>query len=87
MRSPHLTPPTMVVDCDSCPVRARQCDECMVTALRGLPVVQLDERHLRLDAAERAAVDRFVAAGLVSVSEAAGLTARPELWQQQSAAG
>ena len=65
----------MIIDCHSCPVRDLHCDDCMVTALL---VPQGSE--LPLDAAERAAVDRFVGASLVGPQEAASVVARREPW-------
>lgn len=57
----------MIVDCMTCPVRERLCDDCTVTALLaprsadpGLPA------SARLDAAEARAVSLFVDAGLVN---------------------
>ena len=80
----------MVVDCDTCPVRHVRCDDCLVTAFQSLPVVPLlrhAEGELPLEAAERRAVDRFVAAGLVSVDHAADVTARREPWSGVAAVG
>ena len=68
----------MVVDCDRCPVRGTRCDDCVVTALASLPVVELSDGDLPLDAGERRAVDRFVRAGLLSVEVAGTLVARRE---------
>ena len=65
----------MVVDCDRCPVRGTRCDDCVVTALASLPVVVLSDGQLPLDAGERRAVDRFVAAGLLSADVAGTLVA------------
>ena len=67
----------MVMDCDTCPVRGLRCDDCVVTALGHLPVVVLTDGELSLDMAERRAVDRFVAAGLVSPSTARSAEERP----------
>lgn len=76
----------MVVECQTCPVQGVRCDDCVVTALGGLPVfVQHEPRHedeLPLDAAERRAVSRFVAAGLVRPEVAAATTARREPWSR-----
>ncbi len=80
----------MVVECDTCPVRHVRCDDCMVTALRALPVVpllRLADGDLDLDLAEQRAVARFVAAGLVSADEAAVATARREPWSGVAAVG
>jgi hypothetical protein len=68
----------MVVDCDRCPVRGTRCDDCVVTALGSLPVLVLSDGELPLDAAERRAVDGFLAAGLLSAEVAGTLVARRE---------
>ena len=65
----------MIIDCQTCPVRDLHCDDCMVPAL-----LAPETGELGLDAAERAAVTRFVEAGLVSAHEASGLQARREPW-------
>jgi hypothetical protein len=65
----------MIIDCQSCPVRDLHCDDCMVTAL-----LTPASAELSLDSAERLAVTRFAAAGLVSAQEASGVTARREPW-------
>jgi hypothetical protein len=75
----------MVMDCDTCPVRGLRCDDCVVTALGHLPVVVLTDGELALDAAEWRAVDRFVAAGLVSPDVAGSLVARREPWARETA--
>ena len=74
----------MVVDCDTCPVRGVRCDDCVVTALGHLPVVVLSEGELPLDLAEQRAVDRFVAAGLVTAEVAGTLVARREPWSRET---
>lgn len=74
----------MVVDCDTCPVRGVRCDDCVVTALGHLPVVVLSEGELPLDPAERRAVGRFVAAGLVTAEVADTLVARREPWSRET---
>jgi hypothetical protein len=71
----------MIIDCHSCPVRDVHCDDCMVTAL-----LAPQRAELGLDPAERAAVTRFVAAGLVSGQEAASVSARREPWAVQGRA-
>ena len=63
----------MTVDCMTCPVRGRRCDECVVTFL-----LAPGSAELRMDAAESAAVSIFVAAGLVRATSAPGLHARRE---------
>lgn len=65
----------MFIDCQSCPVRELHCDDCMVTAL-----LAPAGSELPVDAAERAAVRRFVEAGLVSAHEGSSVTARREPW-------
>jgi hypothetical protein len=65
----------VIIDCQTCPVRDLHCADCMVPAL-----LTPGTGELGLDAAERAAVTRFVEAGLVSAHEAAGLEARREPW-------
>ena len=77
----------MVIDCETCPVREVRCDDCLVTALRGLPVIALGAGELPLDTAERRAVDAFVGAGLVRSDRAAVLTARREPWSRSRAVG
>jgi hypothetical protein len=74
----------MVVDCDTCPVRGVRCDDCVVTALRLVPVHLLTDGELPLDRAERRAVGRFVAAGLVTAEEANTLVARREPWSRET---
>jgi hypothetical protein len=78
----------MIIDCHSCPVRDVHCDDCMVTALLAPPTALLapQRAELGLDPAERAAVSRFVAAGLVSGQEAASVSARREPWAVQGRA-
>jgi hypothetical protein len=63
----------MIVDCMTCPVRGRRCDDCVVTML-----VAPGSAQLPLDPAESRAVSMFVEAGLVSVESAVGLFARRE---------
>ncbi|MEP6650424.1 MAG: hypothetical protein ABJA74_11020 [Lapillicoccus sp.] len=74
----------MVVGCDTCPVRGVRCDDCVMTALGHLPVVVLCDGELPLDDAEWRAVDRFVAAGLVSPDVAGALVARREPWAHET---
>jgi hypothetical protein len=66
----------MIIDCQSCPVRDTHCADCMVTALLAPGAAELC-----LDAVERAAVGRFVAAGLVAPEEGARVRARREPWE------
>jgi hypothetical protein len=77
----------MVIDCRTCPVREVNCDDCVVTALRGLPVVRLEDGELSLDPAERRALHIFVRAGMVDAAHAATLTARREPWSGAQAVG
>ncbi|GAB3436390.1 hypothetical protein GCM10027517_06440 [Phycicoccus ginsengisoli] len=65
----------VIIDCQTCPVRDLHCADCMVPAL-----LAPQDARLPLDAAERAAVTRFVEAGLVSVPEASSVQARREPW-------
>jgi hypothetical protein len=65
----------VIIDCQTCPVRDLHCADCMVPAL-----LAFQDAQLPLDAAERAAVTRFVEAGLVSVPEASSAQARREPW-------
>lgn len=77
----------MVVDCDTCPVRHVRCDDCLVTALQVLPLSSPVEGLLPLDPGERRAVDRFVAAGVVSAEDAATVGAQREQWPSVRAVG
>jgi len=60
----------MTVECRTCPVRELHCADCMVPVLLDLtaPSMRFD---LGLDPEERAAVTRFVEAGLVAPETAA----------------
>lgn len=69
--------PDMIVECATCPVAGQRCEDCVVTVLAGLPVLAVGG-ELPLDAAERAAVGRFVDAGLLERGYAASLRARAE---------
>lgn len=64
----------MFVDCATCPVRGRSCDDCIV------PVLLDAQPGMPLDEEERRAVDVFVGAGLVDVREAVRLRAVSEPW-------
>ena len=79
----------MIMDCETCPVRGRRCDDCAVMALFAPASFEtfLDAAEVPLDAAENRAVALFVGAGLVSVETAAGLRARREPWGAIRAAG
>jgi hypothetical protein len=49
----------MVVDCDSCEVRGKACQDCVVSVLLGAPP------NIELDANEQRAIDVLAGAGLV----------------------
>ena len=66
----------MIIDCQTCPVRDLHCSDCMVTTLL-VPA----SGELPLDGPERAAVTRFVEAGLVSALEATSARAQREPWE------
>ncbi len=72
----------MIIECMTCPVRGTRCDDCMVTAL-----LMPEAPDLPLDGAERAAVGRLVAAGLVTPETAGEVRARREPWQRRRAVG
>ncbi len=69
----------MHIDCGSCPVRDRHCADCMVTVLLQMPVPRADlfpaeaggrnELGLTVTERERAALDIFVDAGMLSASQ------------------
>ena len=77
----------MLVECERCPARDRACAECVVGALRALALLLMAVRgallalappgpgDVCLDAAEQAAVEAFVRAGLVSEADAEGFVA------------
>ncbi|NMM34158.1 MAG: hypothetical protein HHJ13_09205 [Phycicoccus sp.] len=69
----------MIVDCNTCPVRAHRCDDCVVSVLLAPGAVELP-----LDGAERTVVSMFVRAGMASADTAAGLCARHELMPPMS---
>ena len=48
----------MIIDCDSCEVRGLACDDCVVSALLGVPPGEIDD-------AEAAALDALAGSGLV----------------------
>lgn len=82
----------VVIDCQTCPVRQVRCDDCIVTALSGLPLVRLTnaglhDRELPLDPAERRALGVLVDAGLVDRAHAVTVTARREPWSGVQAVG
>ena len=80
----------MRMDCRTCPVQGVACGGCMVTALLdpdGVGAAGADTglqvegpEVLTLDRAERQAVGRLVAAGLVSTATANATRARREPW-------
>ncbi|MFC0113069.1 hypothetical protein [Kibdelosporangium aridum] len=49
----------MVVDCDSCEVRGKACQECVVSVLLGPPST------VDLDSSEQRAIDVLASAGMV----------------------
>lgn len=78
----------MLVECRTCPVQGVACGGCMITALldpqsAGVEIEGTSE--LPLDRAERQAVGRLVAAGLVPVETANATRARREPWSQWEA--
>lgn len=72
----------MQIDCETCPVRRRRCDDCMVTAL-----LQLAPLEQRLDDEERRAIDAFAGVGLIGATEAASAVARIEPWDPLRSTG
>jgi hypothetical protein len=84
----------MLVDCNTCPVRHVQCEDCMVTALTALPLALGEAPRpvlaeaprddgagpplLALDRAERHAVSILLGAGLVTVQEANAARSIPD---------
>lgn len=78
----------MLVECRTCPVQGVACGGCMITAVldpqsAGVEIEETPE--LPLDRAERQAVGRLVAAGLVPVATADQAHARREPWSQWEA--
>jgi hypothetical protein len=53
----------MVVDCDSCEVRGKACQECVISVLLGPP--NLERATVQLDASEQRALDVLAGAGMV----------------------
>ncbi|MCE7011983.1 hypothetical protein LWC34_55615 [Kibdelosporangium philippinense] len=49
----------MLVDCDSCEVRGKACQECVVSVLLGPPSM------VSLDSSEQQAIDVLASAGMV----------------------
>ena len=77
MTSRHpLLGPSMTIDCARCPVQHTGCADCMVSAFLASPSVMAGETVLSLDADERAAVDAFARAGLVTRAAASSAVAR-----------
>jgi hypothetical protein len=66
----------VIIDCQSCPVRDLHCSDCMVTTL-----LMPSSDELPLDGPERAAVARFVEAGLLSALEATSVQAQRQPWE------
>jgi hypothetical protein len=50
---------TLTVDCDTCVVRGRACQDCVISVLLGAPP------NVELDPVERRAIDVLAGAGLV----------------------
>ncbi len=50
----------MLIDCDTCEARGRECGGCVVTVLLGAP-----PEGVRLDDEERRAIEVLAASGLV----------------------
>lgn len=50
----------MIIDCDSCDVRGKECGDCVVTVLLGAPPAGVE-----LDDDERRAIDALAGSGLV----------------------
>ena len=81
---------SLLVECRACPVQGVACGGCMITALldpqaAGVESTEAGEGltlDLPLDRAERQAVGRLVAAGLVSVETANLARARQEPWSR-----
>jgi len=77
----------MIVNCRTCPVRDRRCDDCVVTALLAPRSAEGTSPHeLRLDAAENRAVSVLVGAGLFEAGAVPRLRARPEALEHWAAA-
>jgi hypothetical protein len=59
----------LIIDCDTCAVRGRACDDCVVTVLLDLPGRATDgalgEALVALDPAEAQALDALAAGGLL----------------------
>jgi len=69
----------MTIDCRTCPVRPRRCDDCVVSAFLAPRSAELTPPHeLLLDAAENRAVSVLVGAGLFKAWAVPGLRARLE---------
>lgn len=59
----------MLISCDTCPVRGRACDTCVVTTFLGLPETYVEEPAW--EAEDHRVLDTLCAAGLVSSHDAA----------------
>lgn len=59
----------MIIDCDTCEVRDKQCGDCIVSFLtipvRSEPTVTRSMHEVVMDSEQAAAVDALVAGGLV----------------------
>jgi len=59
----------MIIDCDTCEVRDKQCGDCIVSFLtipvRSEPTVARSMHDVVMDSDQAAAVDALVAGGLV----------------------
>ena len=102
MASRHpLLGPSLTISCSTCPVRGGSCADCVVAAVLAAPPVarlpqpvppQVDmafgaQVEMTLDLDERAAVDRFARAGLVSAGGATRARARSTTTFPRTAAG
>lgn len=54
----------MLIDCDTCPVRGKACEDCVVTVLLGEPPAAESETHL--DAEQQRAIGVLADAGMVA---------------------
>lgn len=71
----------MIIDCQTCPVRGRECGDCIV------PILLDSGPGLPLDDNEARAVEVFLGAGLIAEAEALTLRARTEPWARARAVG
>lgn len=81
-----MTDNTMVMDCDVCPVRGKACSGCVMQVLATEATLResvpraVEGPGLPLTGPERAAVDVFRRAGLVTADEARSARAEREAW-------